>query len=54
LATTGHGVPLDPGLPSAAKEDSQLYELVALLDALRIGRAREREMAGKMLAARIK
>ena len=47
-------LPLYPGLPSAAKEDSQFYELVALLDALRIGQAREREMAGKMLEARIK
>ncbi len=47
-------LPLYPGLPAAAKEDSKLYELVALFDALRIGQAREREMAGKMLAARIK
>jgi len=46
--------PLYPGLPAAAKDDSQLYELVALFDALRIGQAREREIAGRMLEARIK
>jgi hypothetical protein len=47
-------LPLYPGLPAAAKEDSQLYELVALFDALRVGQAREREMAGRMLEARLK
>ncbi|HVO48409.1 MAG TPA: hypothetical protein VMT29_18985 [Steroidobacteraceae bacterium] len=47
-------LPLYPGLPAAAKEDTGLYELVALFDAMRIGQAREREMARRMLEARLK
>ena len=33
--------PLHPNVPKAAKKDSYLYELLALVDALRIGGPRE-------------
>ncbi len=39
--------------PLAALADPQLHELLALLDALRIGRARERELAEQHLAKRL-
>jgi DNA-binding transcriptional MocR family regulator len=42
-------VPLHPSVPRAAKSDPQLYELLALLDAVRIGRARERNLANDLL-----
>jgi len=42
----GHSiVPLYPTVPQAVLQDSTLYELLALVDALRVGRARERELA---------
>lgn len=42
----GHGiVPLYPSVPEAALKDEKLHELLALADALRVGRAREKEMA---------
>jgi hypothetical protein len=42
----GEGLlPLHPGVPGAALRDTGLYELLALFDALRAGRARERGMA---------
>ena len=37
--------PLHPAVPFAAMQDAKLYELLALFDALRIGKARERGMA---------
>lgn len=37
--------PLHPNLPLAVQDDLRLYELAALCDCLRIGRAREREIA---------
>jgi hypothetical protein len=37
----------------AALEDRKLYELLALVDALRHGRARERNLAGRELARRL-
>jgi len=37
--------PLHPGQVEAAKRNSVLYELLALTDALRVGRAREKELA---------
>jgi len=50
----GHGiVPLYSSVPAAAEEDANLYELLALVDALRIGRARERELAINELKNRI-
>lgn len=38
-------VPLYPSVPEAALKDEKLYELLALVDALRVGRAREKELA---------
>jgi hypothetical protein len=37
--------PLYKSVPQAAREDGKLYELLTLVDALRGGRARERQMA---------
>lgn len=46
----GPGIePLHPSVPFAAIQDAKLYEMLALLDALRVGRARERGMALKRL-----
>jgi hypothetical protein len=45
--------PLHKTVPQAAKNDPRLYELLALLDAIREGRAREREIAIRELTARI-
>jgi hypothetical protein len=46
----GIGVaPLHPSVPFAAMQDAKLYEMLALFDALRVGRARERGMAHKRL-----
>lgn len=46
--------PLHPGVPRAAENDPRLYKCLALFDALRIGRARERDLAsaelGRLLA----
>jgi hypothetical protein len=41
--------PLYPTVPRAAEIDSQLYETLALFDALRIGRSRERDLASTAL-----
>jgi len=38
-------IPLYPSVPEAALKDAKLYELLALVDALRVGRAREKELA---------
>ncbi len=38
-------IPLYSSAPEAALKDSILHGLLALVDALRIGRAREREIA---------
>lgn len=45
--------PLYPSVPIAASHDPKLYELLALVDAIRDGRARERNLATKELHARI-
>jgi len=46
----GQGLePLHPSVPFAAMQDAKLYEMLALFDALRVGRARERGMALKRL-----
>lgn len=51
----GHSiVPLYPSVPEAALKDVKLYELLALIDALRVGRARERELAVEGLKKRLK
>jgi len=41
--------PLYKAAPGAAKNDAKLYQLLALVDAIRGGRAREREIAKKEL-----
>jgi len=45
--------PLYAKAPEAALKDAKLYELLALVDALRDGRARERQLAEKLLTARL-
>ena len=42
-------MPLYPSAPKAARKDPKLYELLALVDMLRLGRARERAMAEQQL-----
>ena len=41
--------PLYPSVPEAALKDARLYAALALLDALRMGQARERDAAHKLL-----
>ncbi|OLE81258.1 MAG: hypothetical protein AUF76_13450 [Acidobacteria bacterium 13_1_20CM_2_65_9] len=51
------GVTLEPlykSAPAAALRDPFLYELLALIDALREGRVRERKLAEKELIARLR
>lgn len=45
--------PLYPGAPEAARRDLRLYEVLSLLDALRVGAARERELATEALKERL-
>jgi len=45
--------PLYKNVPQAALRDPKLYELLALVDAIREGRAREREIAIQELKARM-
>ncbi len=45
--------PLYASVPMAAAKDPQLHELLALVDALRVGRARERNIAREELEARL-
>jgi hypothetical protein len=42
-------LPLYKSVPKAAAKDEKLYELLALLDAIRDGRARERDLAAKAI-----
>ena len=44
--------PLYKSAPKAAQNDAVLYELLVLVDAIRLGRAREREWAIKEIKAR--
>ena len=46
--------PLYRSVPKAVSSDPHLYELLALVDAIRDGRARERELAVKELKIRLK
>jgi hypothetical protein len=51
------GISLEPlykTVPAAALRDERLYEFLALIDALREGRARERSLAEKELTARLR
>jgi DNA-binding Lrp family transcriptional regulator len=45
--------PLYSSVPGAARRDPELYHLLALVDALRMGRARERAFAEKEIAERL-
>ena len=45
--------PLYKSVPKAVADDQALYEMLALVDAIRDGRARERELAVKELAVRL-
>lgn len=45
--------PLYDSVPGAARSDPALYELLALVDAIRMGRARERKLAEVELRKRI-
>lgn len=46
--------PLDPRIPDAARRDEKLGELLALVDAIRIGGARERTLAAEELQTRLR
>jgi hypothetical protein len=46
--------PLHRAVPKAALRDPALYELLALIDALRDGRVRERQLAERELTSRIR
>jgi hypothetical protein len=53
--TRGVGLePLYKSAPMAALRDPVLYEFLALVDALRDGRARERNLAGRDLVKRLR
>ena len=47
-------VPLHPSVPQAALRDQALYDVLALVDAIRVGAAREREIAVKELQAQLR
>ena len=52
--TRGEGlVPLYRSAPEAARRDPELYEWLALVDAVRAGRARERSLATRELERRL-
>ena len=46
--------PMYKAAPKSALRDPGLYELLALVDALRDGRARERKLAQQMISARLR
>lgn len=45
--------PLHPKIPNACLKDREFYELMALADAIRVGKAREQKMAFEMIKERI-
>jgi hypothetical protein len=45
--------PLHPLAPPAAARDPQLYELLAIIDVFRVGRARDRQVAAAERRARL-
>lgn len=45
--------PLHPNVPKACLQDEQLYELLALVDAIRLGNVREQKMAMDELNTRL-
>lgn len=46
--------PLYPSVPKAAKQDQNFYELVSLVDALRVGKSRERTLAATEIEKRVR
>jgi hypothetical protein len=53
---TGRGqslVPLFPGAPALAGANQPLYDLLTIIDALRVGTARVRRAAAKLIAERM-
>jgi hypothetical protein len=46
-------VPLYPSAPAAALRDAELYENLALFDAVRAGNARERSLAQRLFEKRL-
>ncbi len=46
--------PLHPNIPEACLKDSIFYEYMALADAIRIGKARERQLAVDMIKKKLK
>jgi len=51
----GEGIkPLYRTVPAAAVSDERLYKLLALVDALRVGGARERRVTAEMLERELK
>lgn len=46
-------LPLHHNVPAAARQDRALFDVLSLLDAIRAGAAREREMAAALLAERL-
>jgi len=46
-------VPLFPNVPAVAARDSQLHEMLALVDVIRAGGTRERRIAGDVLGERL-
>ena len=46
-------VPLVADAPEVAEENPELYRLLTLIDSLRVGRARERNLAASMLRGRL-
>jgi len=47
-------VPIHKSAPAAARRDPELYELLVIADALRAGRARERQAATKALKEKLR
>lgn len=45
--------PLDERVPDFILSDIELYDLLALIDAIRVGKVREKELAGNLLTAKI-
>jgi hypothetical protein len=45
--------PLYKAIPYAASQDQELYELLGLVDALRVGRVREQQLAADFLQQRL-
>jgi len=45
--------PLHPNIPEASLKDSNFYELIALTDAIRVGKVREQKIAAQIIKERI-